>query len=211
MIGRYLAFAGLIISVGTLIARELVAVPTSVAAGQGFGGAVFIYLSFLGVAANFFFAYCYAVAVFPKLRALSFFEQKDVAGFGVPLAILTMAANALVAGSHYSPNGMFLVTDLILNFISPLIYLAWWTNAVSARTLGNRVLFPWLVAFGAYLVLVAVAGAVTGVYPYASLDVHAGGLGQVALYTGLSLILFLVVGIATIEVDRQVGRRPQGA
>ena len=211
MIGQILAFAGLIISLGTLIARELVAVPNSVASGQGFGGAVFIYLSFIGVMANFFFVYCYAVAVFPKLRVLSLFEQQDVAGFGVPLSVVTMAANALVAGSHYTPHGMFLLSDLILNFVAPLIFLAWWTTAVSARTLTNRVLFPWLVAFGAYLVLVALAGAVTGIYPYASLDVHVGGLGEVALYTGLALILFLAISLATIEVDRQVGRRVQGA
>lgn len=97
----------------------------------------------------------------------------------------------------WSPQGMQQLVDELLHTIIPLLSVLYWIKFVRKDGLKYKNCFSWLLFPFAYIVFVAIRGAVSGFYPYPFIDVTKLGYprallnasGMVLVFMGLSLFL----------------------
>lgn len=128
------------------------------------------------------------------------------------------AASILLVGLGYAvllqhlwtPHGAALAADLGLHYVVPLLFAAYWWQAVSVHTLRWRQLPLWTLYPVGYFVLALFRGALTGWYPYPFLDVPRVGWA-VAVVHGLALLtvfVALAAGMVALAAWRRRTRVP---
>jgi hypothetical protein len=200
---RALQFAGLAIGVAALILQFVITVPASIAAGRGLAGSVVFYLSFFTILTNI-------GAVLVHIAWLggrpAFFRRPSVrACMAVSIATVMVVYHAVLA-RLWQPEGLFLLCDVLLHTVTPLLYLAWWLLAGADGSSRWRDVPRWMVYPLLYLAYALARGRIAGEVPYPFLDVSANGAGGVALASLGVFALFLVLSMAAILADRAVSR-----
>jgi hypothetical protein len=103
--------------------------------------------------------------------------------------------------------GTRLVIDTIFHAIIPLAWPLWWfTFGRGASPLPWRAAFGWLgfpLVYGLYSV---VRGALSGRWPYPFMNAERFGYPQVAINLTAMLLLFLVLALLLIALDRRLTR-----
>ncbi len=125
--------------------------------------------------------------------------------FATPGATLTAAATIAMVGLAYhmllrqvwNPQGWQLVADVVLHYVTPVLFLLyWWTIVPNGRLRGRHVVAT--VAYPAgYLAYMLIRGELMGVYPYHFADVHALGYAHV-LWNALGLLSGIVILAAVL-------------
>jgi hypothetical protein len=126
--------------------------------------------------------------------------------FGTAGVRTMAAASILLVGLGYvvllqhlwSPRGAALAADVGLHYVVPVLFAAYWWQAVAMHRLRWRQLPLWTLYPIGYFVLAMARGALTGWYPYPFLDVPRVGL-DVALAHG-AVLLAVFVAIAAVMV-----------
>jgi len=110
------------------------------------------------------------------------------------------------------------ISNVLLHYVTPLLYLAWWAGFADHGTLRWRDLPMMLVPGLTYVVYVLVRGPIAGEYPYTILDPTFAIPGQGAQgYLGVGIgVLILVVLVAIFDllligVDGLLARRRRPA
>ncbi len=206
---RLIALAGVLIGLAALALQFSLTIPASLAAGRNIVMSVVFYFSFFTILTNIALVLVYAAS----LSGGRWFSRLDT-----PLARASAAAAiALVSGFYHlflaalwRPEGLFLVCDVALHYITPAIYLIWFVVYGRSGTLRLTNIPAMLAAPLLYLVYVMIRGALIGEYPYPVLD--AGELGY--LRVGINAVaLFLTLtalSAMTIGIDR-FKPRPQSS
>lgn len=91
--------------------------------------------------------------------------------------------------------------------LSPILGFVFWWRCVEKGAVNGRHPFLWLIYPILYLVYWLIRGPLVGYYPYFFIDVNALGYSGVALWSGILVIAYLVLGTAMWQVDRWQARR----
>lgn len=97
------------------------------------------------------------------------------------------------------------IPEVTAHTLSPLLGVVWWAMAVERGRLRLWHPVAWLVYPIAYLGYWLVRGPIVGEYPYFFIDVGELGYGGVAVWTGILVAGFLVLGLVMWGVDRLRG------
>ena len=143
----------------------------------------------------------------PRSRMGAFFARPAVTG-GTALYITIVAlVYNLVLRQTWSPAGWWSLADELLHVVVPALFLVHWAMLPARGRLPWTTALVWLVYPAGYLVVTLLRGPWLGGYPYSFLDVPVLGYGGVLRNAALLVLVFLVLGLAFIGLDRLLGRR----
>lgn len=204
---RALQILGLIVGVTGLVLQFCITIPASMEAGRSLFGSVVFYFSFFTILTNI-------AAVLVHLSLLSatgyawlpaFAGPKVRAGVAVSITLVFLVY-ATVLAQLWAPEGLFLLCDVLLHYIAPILFVLWWLFAgADGKTRWSDIPY-WMLYPIAYLVYALVRGHFIGEVPYPFLDVATNGVASVALSALAVTALFLVLCILAVLADRGVSR-----
>ena len=141
-----------------------------------------------------------AFAMRPKVEEWTVhpFERSAIASY---IAVVTLVYLALLR-DLWAPQGAQWLADVLLHYIVPLGYLAFWLFVM--RKAGLRWYDPllWLIYPIFYLGFILLHGRLTGFYPYPFIDVSSLGYGGMTLNALGVMAAFLAAGYAVLIVGR---------
>jgi hypothetical protein len=146
-----------------------------------------------------------AFALRPKIEEWTVhpFERSAIASYIAVVAVTYLLALRGLRASQ----GAQLLADVLLHYLVPLGYLAFWL--VVMRKAGLRWYDPllWLIYPLFFLAFVLIHGRFTGFYPYPFIDVSKLGWGGMALNALGIMAVFLVSGYVVLVISRLLARR----
>lgn len=111
----------------------------------------------------------------------------------------------------WDPQGWALVANILLHYVMPVAILLDWLLFTPKGRLRWIDAPKWLAFPLIYGGWTLVHGYAAGWWPYWFVDVQTLGLGKAALYFAGLLVLFLIVGLLVVTIDRALGRRDRSA
>jgi hypothetical protein len=116
-----------------------------------------------------------------------------------------------VLASIWQPQGLFLLCDRLLHYITPALclltwLLVWRDGSLSWRDIGWWTVYPIL-----YLVYALARAPIAGEVPYPFLDVAQNGVGGVVVAALMITALFLAYGVVLVLLDRRAAASAMAA
>jgi hypothetical protein len=205
--GRFLQIVGLATGLVGLILQFSISIPASMEAGRGFLGSIVFYFSFFTILTNIG-----AVLVYISLLSSSgyawlpaFAGPRMRAGVAVSIA-LVFIVYATVLARLWQPEGLFLLCDILLHYVTPVLFVLWWLVAGADGRTRWRDISWWILYPIAYLVYALARAPIAGEVPYPFLDVAKNGAASVAIAALAVTALFLVLCIVAVLTDRGISR-----
>jgi hypothetical protein len=165
--------------------------------GLPLGECLVRFFSYFTILTNIIVATCFTSLVFSPVDKDHFFARQGVhTAITVYIIVVGLTYNILLR-FLWAPQGMQRIVDELLHTVIPILSLAYWIKYIRKTTLQYKNCFTWMLFPLAYVVLVAIGGAISGFYPYPFIDVKLLGyprallnaLGMVLIFMGLSLFL----------------------
>lgn len=205
--GRFLQLAGLVIGLAGLVLQFCITIPASMEAGRSLLGSIVFLFSFFTILTNIG-----AVLVHASLLSSSgyawlpaFAGPRIRAGVAVSIT-LVFIVYATVLAQLWQPQGLFLLCDVLLHYVTPVLFVLWWLVAGADGSTRWRDISWWMLYPIAYLVYALARAPIAGEVPYPFLDVAKNGAASVAIAALAITGLFLVLCIIAVVVDRGVSR-----
>src|SRR5262249_32648640 len=125
-------------------------------------------LSYISMLSNAAVAVCLTcLLLFPNTAIGKFFSRPaGYTAIAVYIAILGLANAVQLGNNGWSPQGLEKFAQVILHFVVPVLYVAYWLVFVPKGTLTWRNPFYWLLYPVVYTVYILIRGSVTNDYPY---------------------------------------------
>ncbi|MCA0047467.1 Pr6Pr family membrane protein [Mesorhizobium sp. B283B1A] len=205
--GRFLQVAGLIIGLAGLVLQFCITVPASMEAGRGLLGSVVFYLSFFTILTNIGAVLVHASLLSPTGYAWlpAFAGPRMRAGVAVSIA-LVLIIYATVLARLWQPQGLFLLCDILLHYVTPVLFVLWWLmSGADGRTRWSDISW-WVLYPIVYLIYALARAPLAGEVPYPFLDVANNGSGSVAMASLAITGLFLAICVVAILVDQGIAR-----
>lgn len=200
---KALALAGLAVGLVALALQLAITLPASMTAGRSLAGSLVFYFSFFTILTNIGVVGVHLATLGGRP---AFFREPSVRACMAVAIVMVMVVYHAVLARLWQPQGLFLVCDMLLHTVTPLIYLAWWLVAGADGSLSVRHIPRWIVYPALYLVYALARGHVAGEVPYPFLDAAANGWTGVLLASLGVFALFLVLSAAAILADRGISR-----
>jgi hypothetical protein len=128
---------------------------------------------------------------------------------GIALCIaITGGIYFFVLAATWSPQDTQWLVDVSLHYAVPVLYLAWWAVCVPHGQLVWTDALRWLAFPLTYLAWTLLRGRWLHEYPYPFVDVTALGFAVVARNALGIAVLFLLLGLLLVAIDRYA-RRPR--
>lgn len=163
------------------------------------------FVSFFTILSNLLVAMITTLAIAEPRSAMSeWFAQPRVRGAAALCIGITCAIYFFVLASTWAPQGAQLVADVMLHYVVPALYLLWWIACVAHRRLIWTDAVRWLLLPLAFLAWTLIRGAWLHEYPYPFIDLNALGAAVVARNALGIGVLFFIVGLVLIALDRSV-------
>jgi hypothetical protein len=205
--GRFLQVAGLVIGLAGLVLQFCITIPASMDAGRTLAGSVVFYFSFFTILTNIG-----AVLVHTSLLSSTgyawlpaFAGPRMRAGVAVSIT-LVFIVYATVLAQLWQPQGLFLLCDVLLHYVTPVLFVLWWLiSGADGRTRWSDI-SRWMLYPIAYLVYALARAPLAGEVPYPFLDVAKNGAASVAISALVTTGLFLVLCVVAVLADRGVSR-----
>jgi hypothetical protein len=206
--GRLLNLAGLATGLVALVLQFAITIPASMEAGRSLAGSLVFYFSFFTILTNIGAVLVHCAALSGRPAA---FETSTMrAGMAVAIAVVAIVYVTVLA-RLWQPQGLSLICDVLLHYVTPAIYLVWWLAAGADGTLRWRAVPLFLAYPLAYLAYIMARLPFAGEVPYPFLDIGTRGIRGVALSSLAMLALFLVLSVLVVLADRGLSRfrRPE--
>ncbi|PSJ65617.1 Pr6Pr family membrane protein [Kumtagia ephedrae] len=209
---RLLQLAGLIVGAGGLALQAAITIPASIEAGRGPIAPIVFFLSFFTILTNFGAVFVHAASLFGSGRdGPPFFARPRVrAGVAVAMTVVLVVYATMLA-HLWKPQGLFLLCDILLHYVTPVLFVGWWLLFGADGSSRWRDIPFWLIYPFAYLAYVLARAPLAGEVPYPFLDVGTNGIGGVAAMALAVAALFVVLGILAVLVDGAISRRRAAA
>jgi lysylphosphatidylglycerol synthetase-like protein (DUF2156 family) len=133
------------------------------------------------------------------------------AAFSLYILFVGLAFWFVLGGPEEVEHWWLWIPEVTAHSLSPLLGVVWWYAAVARGRLRVWHPFAWLVYPIAYLAYWLVRGPIVGEYPYFFIDVGELGYAGVAVWTGILVAGFLVLGLVMWAIDRLRVRSLRGA
>ncbi|MER8631638.1 Pr6Pr family membrane protein [Mesorhizobium opportunistum] len=205
--GRFLQVAGLIIGLAGLVLQFCITVPASMEAGRGLLGSVVFYLSFFTILTNIGAVLVHVSLLSPTGYAWlpAFAGPRMRAGVAVSIA-MAMIVYATVLARLWQPQGLFLLCDVLLHYVTPVLFVLWWLiSGADGRTRWSDISW-WVLYPIVYLIYALARAPLAGEVPYPFLDVAKNGAGSVAMASLAITGLFLAICVVAVLADQGVAR-----
>jgi len=209
MPGRILQFAGLAAGAVGLVLQFTITVPAAMNAGRSLGGAIVFYFSFFTILTNWAALFVHATGIFGKRREpRPFWARPGVrAATAVAMAVVFLVY-AIVLAPLWKPEGLFLACDVLLHYVTPVLFVAWWLIAGTEGVTRLRDIPWWLIYPLSYLAYALVRAPIAGEVPYPFLDVAANGATGVAVASLVITGVFVGLSVLAVLADRWLGGFP---
>jgi hypothetical protein len=201
---------GILIGLFGLIVDFTVIVPPSLAgselrAGRGPVDALLWFFTYFTHLSNLGLVLVYS-AELSGWRGLRWFaDPKTRVAMGGYILLVMLYYHFMLSGL-YVMTGWLQVGTVILHYVAPLYYLAWWALVTPHGSLRHTQIGVMLVPGLAYVAWVLLRGLVAGEYPYAILDAGRFGYLHVATGVGTLLIAVCIFCAGLVSADRLLGR-----
>lgn len=205
--GRFLQIAGLVIGLAGLVLQFCISIPQSMEAGRSFLASIVFLFSFFTILTNIGAVLVHVSLLSPSGYAWlpAFAGPRMRAGVAVSIA-LVFIVYATVLAQLWQPQGLFLLCDVLLHYVTPVLFVLWWLVAGADGSTRWRDISWWMLYPIAYLVYALVRAPIAGEVPYPFLDVAKNGATSVAVAALAITGLFLVLCIVAVLTDRGVSR-----
>jgi hypothetical protein len=199
---RIAAVVFALIGLFALLLQHHLLVQGPAADGLSFGKATLRYFTFFTVQANILVVLMLlAFALRPKIEEWTVhpFERSAIASYIAVVALVYLTT----LRELWAPQGWQWVADVLLHYLMPLGYLAFWLFVMRKAGLCWYDPLLWLIYPVFYLGFVLVQARVTGFYPYPFIDVSRIGYGPMALNALGIAAAFLVAGFVVLLAKRE--------
>ncbi|MBZ9898567.1 MULTISPECIES: Pr6Pr family membrane protein [unclassified Mesorhizobium] len=205
--GRLLQVAGLVAGLAGLFLQFSITVPASMEAGRGLIGSVVFYFSFFTILTNIGAVLVHASLLSPAGHAWfpAFAGARMRAGVAVAITVVFMVY-ATVLARLWQPQGLFLLCDVLLHYVTPALFVLWWLAAGADGKTRWRDVSWWMLYPLAYLAYALAGASITGEVPYPFLDVARYGIASVAIASLAITALFLALCVGAVLADRGLSR-----
>ncbi|MDR7031915.1 Pr6Pr family membrane protein [Mesorhizobium sp. BE184] len=205
--GRALQIAGLAVGLVGLILQFCLTIPAALAAGRGVAGSLVFYFSFFTILTNIAAVFVHASLLSPGGYAWfpAFAGRRMRACVAVSITLVSIVY-ATVLAQLWQPQGLFLVADVLLHYVAPILFVLWWLGAGADGSTRWSDIPIWMIYPVAYLVYALARAPLAGEVPYPFLDVAKNGVGGVALSAAGVAGLFLVLSVVAVLADHAVSR-----
>lgn len=205
--GRLLQIAGLAVGLFALILQFCITVPASMTVGRGLFGSIVFYFSFFTILTNIGVVLVYAALLSASSYAWlpAFASYRMRGAMVVSIALVHIVYVTLLA--HLSnPQGLFLLCDMLLHYVTPALFVLWWLVAgADGRTRWSDISW-WMLYPLAYLAYVLARAPFAGEVPYPFLDLTKNGVGSVAVSALGVTAVFLVLSVIAVLADNGIAR-----
>ncbi len=172
----------------------------SLADGKTVVEGLIVYLGYFTILTNILVAVVLTLPlVAPGSRAGRFFGRPGVRTATAAAITVVGLGYFLLLRKVWNPQGWQLVADVMLHYLTPILFLAYWWIAVPKQGLRWSRVGAWMSYPLGYFAYMLIRGELTGHYPYHFLDVTSLGypgtltnaLGVLAGFLLVSLLLLL--------------------
>ncbi|QPC87904.1 hypothetical protein GA830_14970 [Mesorhizobium sp. NBSH29] len=204
---KILPWAGLAIGLAAIALQFSISIPASMAAGRSLGGSIIWFFSYFTILTNIAAVLVYARTVTGEksLRPALFASPAMRAGVAVAITVVFLVY-AIVLSQQWQPQGLFYLCDILLHYVTPVLYVVWWL----CYGTDGRTRWKHLLAFGGapliYLVYVLARAPYAGEVPYPFLDASIGGWPSVIIAAAGISCLFIILGVVAILADHGIAR-----
>ncbi|MER9348449.1 Pr6Pr family membrane protein [Mesorhizobium sp. M0227] len=205
--GRFLQIVGLVIGLAGLILQFCISIPASMEAGRSLLGSVIFVFSFFTILTNIGAVLVYTSLLSPTFYAWlpAFGGARVRAGVAASIA-LVFIIYATVLAQLWQPQGLFLLCDVLLHYVTPVLFVLWWLiSGADGRTRWSDISW-WMLYPVAYLIYALVRAPLAGEVPYPFLDVAKNGAPSVAMSALAITGLFLVLCVVAVLADHGIAR-----
>jgi hypothetical protein len=105
---------------------------------------------------------------------------------------------------YWNHRGAQLAADILLHYLMPILYIAFWLLVVPKERLRWRDPFIWLIYPGIYIVALLIFASLSGFYPYPLIDMRVLGTGALMFNLAALMVTFLASGFAVVAVARAI-------
>jgi len=205
-VSLYRAAAAILASSGLLLQCYL-SLTRSVSEGQTLWQGVVMFFGYFTILTNLLVSLALAIPLLlPRSKSAKFLtEPFVVAGIAASILFVSLAYQVLLRGL-WNPQGVHLLADDILHYLTPALFLIYWFAYMRSGVLNWRDPLVWGVYPTAYFIYVLLRGAIIGSYPYGFIDVTLIGYEKTLVNAVGLLVVFVILGLLLVGVDR-VSRR----
>jgi hypothetical protein len=143
-------------------------------------------------------------------RWLGWFRRPNTQALMAGFITLVMAFYHFMLAPYYQMEGGLLVATILLHYVAPIAYLAWWAVFARHGSLRFRDIPLMWVPGLIYVAWVLIRGLWAREYPYDILNPDKFGYGGVAIGVGVIFVAVTVFCCVLVFFDRLLGRK-QGA
>ncbi|RWO89382.1 Pr6Pr family membrane protein [Mesorhizobium sp.] len=205
--GQFLQIVGLVVGLAGLILQFCISIPASMEAGRSLLGSIIFVFSFFTILTNIGAVLVHTSLLSPSGYAWlpAFAGPRMRAGVAVSIA-LVFIVYATVLARLWQPQGLFLLCDVLLHYVTPVLFVLWWLIAgADGRTRWSDISW-WVIYPIAYLVYALVRAPFAGEVPYPFLDIVKNGATSVLISAAAITGLFLVLCVVAVLADHAVAR-----
>jgi len=200
---RRLARSGVVLGIVAIVGQYWFFQPLFRQMGLGPISSAFGMLMFLTILTNLMMvaAYWSSLATAPE-KVTAFFSQTGVrTAIAAHIALVAIVYITAIRG-EISLTTPMLVTDVLLHYLAPMLYLSWWWLLPDKQVLSYSGIARWMAWPIIYLCFIMMAGLSTGAFIYPILDVYRLGTGMVLLNIVLILGLLVVLCAGLVFVAK---------
>jgi hypothetical protein len=198
-VGFLIGLAGLVLQFG-------ISIPSFMTAGHSLPGAIIKYFSYFTILTNIALVLVY-LSELTSAPWLDWFRPAVTRGMMAAAMTLVMAFYHFILAATWQPEGLFLVCDITLHYLTPIVYLLWWLLLAAHRALAYRNIPAMIGPPAAYVAYIMIRGALIAEYPYAVLDANRLGYGQVCINVAVLLAVFAGLCAIAVAADHALPRR----
>lgn len=199
---KIIASFGFIIGIAALLLQFSVSIPNSINDGRSLIMSVIRYFSYFTILTNLTIVLIYAASLFPRIGWLRILRTPIARATGASCIALVGLFYYFILANLWKPEGLWLIADVSLHYITPIIYVVWFALFHRSGSLKITRIPLMLTPPIIYLIYVMIRGAIIGEYPYPTFEIYNIGLTQVALNIA-SLIVFLsALSAIAVGIDR---------
>jgi hypothetical protein len=171
--------------------------------GRGIGGGLVSYFGYFTILTNVLVCISLTMPLIaPASSPGRFFARSDVtAGVATSIVFVGLAYHILLR-NVWHPQGLNLVANDLLHYVTPTLFLAYWWFYFAKGALRWSYPFIWGLYPTAYLIYALARGAIIGSYPYGFIDPGAIGYQRTMINAVGLLVAFFAIGLILTALGR---------
>jgi hypothetical protein len=186
-----------------LLLQLFITVQSNIQSGQGVVRGIVIFLGYFTILTNLLVCLALTLPLLAPSTAMGrFFARSDVnAGVATSIVFVGLAYYFLLR-NVWNPQGLSLLANAILHYVTPTLFLIYWWFAFPKGALRWSYPLIWSVYPTGYLVYVLIRGEIIGHYPDGFIDPSAIGYQRTMINAVGLLVVFVALGLILVALGR---------